>query len=391
MSQVNDRYRIAWWNAASWVLVGLSPTMIAGRDDPGTRPYWSLALVLVLGLSFAAALRFRAARTPFLLILVAGLAVASFLRTGDAALYVVALPHFWLYAGSTRRAIVLSGAGAVATVAGALVAGAEPGSGNNVVTLLAYPASVLLGLSVHQMVRRADERAQRLAAELEVTQRELAEAHRREGAAGERERLAREIHDTLAQGFASIVVLAEAARSGLASDPDRSARQLTSIENTARENLTEARILVGAGSAPEAAPAAGSVAQTLRRTLDRFTEDTGIAVEAELPDLDCDQTTRVALLRCTQESLANVRKHADATTVCVFLAADPYGEGSGIELEITDDGKGFVPAEAHGFGLDGMRRRLAELGGELTVTSSPGEGTRVLAAFPASLASNDRV
>jgi signal transduction histidine kinase len=62
----------------------------------------------------------------------------------------------------------------------------------------------------------------------------------------------------------------------------------------------------------------------------------------------------------------------------VVLAARP----DGIELEITDDGRGFVVATARGFGLAGMRKRLAELGGELVVTSSPGEGTRVLATIP---------
>lgn len=192
----------------------------------------------------------------------------------------------------------------------------------------------------------------------------------------ERERLAREIHDTLAQGFASIIVLAEAARSTLDTEPDRTARQLLSIEQTARENFAEARVLVG--SAPQSGLTPGSVAATLRRTLDRFAEDTGLTVLAELPEVLCDQQTRIALLRCTQESLANVRKHAGASTVSVFL--DRHADR--VELEITDDGRGFVVEESHGFGLDGMRKRVAELGGELTVTSSPGDGTRVLAALP---------
>jgi signal transduction histidine kinase len=124
--------------------------------------------------------------------------------------------------------------------------------------------------------------------------------------------------------------------------------------------------------------AAGSVTQTLRRTLDRFAEDTGLAVDADLADLECDQQTRIALLRCTQESLANVRKHARASTVGVVLVRRPYG----VELEITDDGTGFVVKESTGFGLDGMRKRLGELGGRLTVTSSVGDGTRILALIP---------
>lgn len=249
-------------------------------------------------------------------------------------------------------------------------------TGNVVFTLVGYAVGVLLGLWVHRIVEQSDERVGRLSAELESAQRRLAEAHRRQGAAEERERLAREIHDTLAQGFASIVVLAEAARSGLESDPARSAQQLLSIERTARENLAEARVLVG--SAPAGGVAPGSVARTLARTLDRFVQDTGLTVTADLPDLECDQQTRIALLRCTQESLANVRKHAAASTVGVVLARQQHG----VELEITDDGRGFVVEESRGFGLDGMRKRLAELGGELTVTSSVGDGTRVLAFIP---------
>jgi signal transduction histidine kinase len=120
------------------------------------------------------------------------------------------------------------------------------------------------------------------------------------------------------------------------------------------------------------------VAQSLRRVLDRFAEDTGLAVSAELPDIECDQPTRIGLLRCTQESLANVRKHAGATTVGVVLSQGRYG----VELEITDDGRGFVVEDSPGFGLDGMRKRLVELGGELVVTSSLGDGTRILAMIP---------
>ena len=172
-------------------------------------------------------------------------------------------------------------------------------------------------------------------------------------------------------------MLAEGGPGGARLRHARSAQQLRSIESTARENLAEARELVGSAHRPGQV-AAGSVAQTLRRTLDRFTEDTGLTVDADLEDVVCDQQTRIALLRCTQESLANVRKHARASTVGVVLTRQAYG----VELEITDDGTGFVVEESTGFGLDGMRKRLAELGGRLTVTSSVGDGTRVLALVP---------
>jgi signal transduction histidine kinase len=369
------------WYAVAWVLFGPCPTVLAVLDDPGTTKYWSLALTaaLVLGYAIVGLLPRNPVLRPraYLCVLVIGLGAMAALPGGGAALFVVTIPQFWIFSGGPRDAITFSGAAAAATALGSTVdQGWSPDfrTGDVVAALVGYAASVLLGLWLHRLVEQSDERARLLSAELESTQRQLAEAHRRQGAADERERLAREIHDTLAQGLASIVVLAEAARTGLDTDPARSARQLLSIENTARENLAEARTLVS--SAAQVAP--GSVARTLRRTLDRFAEDTGLTVIAELPDVECDQQTRIALLRCTQESLANVRKHAAASTVGVVLARHPHGA----ELEITDDGRGFVVEDSRGFGLDGMRKRLAELGGELTVTSSPGEGTRVLAVIP---------
>ncbi|MFB4305747.1 sensor histidine kinase [Actinomadura sp. GTD37] len=371
------------WYVTGWVLLGLVPPGIAVWDHPeGTRST-TLALLSLLALCYPVTGTLpgdpRLRRTAFLGVLAAGTGAVSYLMGGAASLLIVSLPHFWIFAGSPRRAIVLSGAATAATVAGAAAQSAPDGQvlpGNSVAALIGYAAGVLFGLWMHRVVGQHDDRARLLAADLADAERRLAEAQRRQGAADERERLAREIHDTLAQGFASIVVLAEAARGGLRSDPGRSAQQLTSIEQTARENLAEARVLVGAADQGSVAPA--SVARTLRRTLDRFAEDTGLSVSAELPDVECDQTTRIALLRCTQESLANVRKHAAASTVGVVLERGPHG----VELEITDDGRGFAVADSRGFGLDGMRRRLAELGGDLTVTSSPGDGTRILAMIP---------
>jgi signal transduction histidine kinase len=384
--QPNDRTQIRTlrrWYVVVWVLLGLFPPAIAVLDEPGARKYWSLALLAVLALGYAILARFPGnpvlrPRT-FLGVLVLSLGAMSYLLNGGAALFIATLPLFWIFAGRPRNAIAFSGAAAAATVAGSTAPqGWSPEflTGNVIFALIGYASSVLLGLWMHRVLGHSDERARRLSAELENARLRLVEAHQRQGATDERERLAREIHDTLAQGFASIIVLAEAARSSLDADPGKSAQQLLSIEQTARENFAEARVLVG--SAPASGLAPGSFAGTLRRTMDRFAEDTGLTVDAELPEVECDQPTRIALLRCTQESLANVRKHAAASTVGVVLAQHP----DSIELEVTDDGRGFIVNDSRGFGLDGMRKRLAELGGEVTVTSSPGEGTRILAMIP---------
>ncbi|MFC9796697.1 sensor histidine kinase [Streptomyces sp. NPDC127584] len=371
------------WYALVWVVLGLAPSVIGGLNDPAPQRYTALALLVVTGLGYAVVRCLPGnpvvRPTAYLCLLAGTVSAMAWLPGGGASLFIVSLPQFWILAASPRAAVVLSGAAAAGTVVGSVEwAGpwSEAVTGNTVFALIGYAAGVLVGTLLHRSAEEAAARALRLSTELESAQSELAEAHRRQGAVEERERLAREIHDTLAQGFASIIVLAEAARSTLGSEPERTARQLLSIEQTARENFAEARVLVG--SAPQSGLTPGPVGTTLRRTLDRFAEDTGITVLAELPELTCDQQTRIALLRCTQESLANVRKHAGASTVSVFLDR----QEDRIELEITDDGRGFVVERSRGFGLDGMRRRLAELGGELTVTSSPGDGTRVLAALP---------
>ena len=372
------------WNAVCWVLFAVMAVGLVAMDRPGGGTYAALALLGGVVLCYAVLDRFldNPVVRPhvYLSVLAVALGGLAYLRGNYAALFMVTLPHYWMFGRTPRASMGFLGLATAGTLAGSVLRqdgwSVEFFSETLVSTLIVVAVGVLIGLWAHSVVAQSTERA-RLIDELERTQAQLSEAHQRQGAADERERMAREIHDTLAQGFASIIVLAEAARAGLDSDTARSAQQLRSIESTARENLTEARELVASAHRP-GQMAAGSVAQTLRRTLDRFAEDTALTVNADLEDLVCDQQTRIALLRCTQESLANVRKHARASTVGVVLARQAYG----VELEITDDGTGFVVEESVGFGLDGMRKRLAELGGRLTVTSSVGDGTRVLAWVP---------
>ncbi|MGW9119201.1 sensor histidine kinase [Streptomyces sp. NPDC055663] len=378
------------WNAVCWVLFAAMAAGLAAMDGSVRDRYASLALLGCVVLCYALLDRFpdNPVVRPhvYLGVLVLALGGLAHLGGSYAALFMVTLPHYWMFGRTPRNSMGFLGLATAATLAGSWYR--EGGSlqffaETMVSTLIVVAVGVLIGLWAHSVVAQSAERA-RLIVELERTQAELSEAHQRQGAADERERMARDIHDTLAQGLASIVVLAEAARAGLDAEPARSAQQLRSIESTARENLAEARELVGSARQQGAAQA-GSVARTLRRILDRFAEDTGLTVAGELADVECDQQTRIALLRCTQESLANVRKHARASTVGVLLTLGPHG----VELEITDDGIGFVPGESKGFGLDGMRKRLAELGGRLTVTSSVGDGTRVLGVIPPAPAPGD--
>ena len=224
--------------------------------------------------------------------------------------------------------------------------------------------------------------------ETEVLHAELAEAQRSAGVLEERTRLSRDIHDSLAQGFSSILLLA---RAGAATpDPSAGRRLLAQIETSAADGLDEARRVVGA-LAP--APLESGLAEALRRLVGRLEEETGVCgelrVEGDVTSLP--PRLEVALLRVAQSALANVRQHAAATQVVLTLAE---AEDS-VRLDIVDDGRGFdvgvVLGEGAsagrdvtrgGYGLRASRQRLRELGGDLDVESEAGAGTAVSASVP---------
>jgi signal transduction histidine kinase len=236
---------------------------------------------------------------------------------------------------------------------------------------------VLSGKFILHVIEESRGRAD-LIAELEESRAEVARLSREAGTAAERERLAREIHDTLAQGFTSIVTLAEAIKSELDSDPAAARRHVELTARTARENLAEARTMVAA-----LAPAdltAGSLADAVRRQADRLADETGLTVRYEvdgaLPAFG--MAGEVVLLRGAQEALNNVRRHAGASAVAVRLSVV---DGS-VRLSVRDDGVGFDPDGVSGFGLRGMRSRAEQVGGTLSVRSGP-SGTELTLEVPA--------
>ncbi len=232
----------------------------------------------------------------------------------------------------------------------------------------------LLGI-IQQSTIRAE-----LITQLEATRAELAEVSREAGALAERQRLASEIHDTLAQGFSSILMLVQAADAQLERAPGSARAQLDLAAQTARDNLAEARSLVSGLTSAQLQ--AGTLTDALRRVAKRSGAELGIDASFEIagPDRALSAATEVVLLRTSQEALANVRKHASATMVAVRLCY----EADRVRLEVTDDGVGFDPAAVNGgYGLRGMRGRVAEAGGTVTVRSAPGSGTSVLVEVPA--------
>ena len=237
--------------------------------------------------------------------------------------------------------------------------------------------SIALGLWITSIAVRSHER-QRLLDERRATQDELAMVSRDAGVSSERERLAREIHDTIAQDLTGLVLTTQRARRELADGALPALdEQLAILEENARSALAETRALVAA-TAPIGL-ATGGIGDALDRLGARFARETGLAVTVSatgLPALDRD--TEVVLLRCAQEGLANVRKHARAGAASLTVAADD----DEVTLEVRDDGSGFDPgALSAGFGLSGMRERLALVDGRLAVASGA-TGTTLTVTLP---------
>ena len=217
---------------------------------------------------------------------------------------------------------------------------------------------------------------------------EARRAGRQAGVLRERQRMAHEIHDTLAQGFTSIVMNLEAAESIMLPDSGRAHHHLDQARLTARESLIEARRLVWA-LRPERLEEA-SLPEALAGLAERWSEESGIAAGVSTTGAQQPLPPRVeaTLFRVAQEALANVRKHArGASRVALTLSY----MGDAVALDARDDGAGFDPSrengrvrdkDSGGFGLKGMRERVEEAGGTLSIESVIGEGTTLAVELP---------
>lgn len=230
------------------------------------------------------------------------------------------------------------------------------------------------GRWIIRIIQQSRERADLVTA-LAAARAGLARAEHEAGALAERQRLATEIHDTLAQGFTSILMLLQAADAA----PDQARTYLDQAARTARENLAEARGLIAAQQ--PAALTGSSLHEALGRLAGQLAEETGIAADCGVTGgvRSLPPAAEVAVFRCAQEALANVRRHSAATTATLRL---DYRDDA-IRLRVSDNGVGFDPARERGTGLAGMEHRVAGAGGSLLVRSSPGAGTTLTVELPA--------
>ena len=234
--------------------------------------------------------------------------------------------------------------------------------------------------------RASQDRGQVYVYGADITERKEAEQTRQELAVTEeRNRLAREIHDSLAQGLTGIIWQLNMAERTVKSGGEQASQALERVRNLAKEALQEARRSVWDLRAGPLE--ARTLAEALREETNKVAVDAGLRFSFDVSGEDkvLPAGIEASILRICQESLANVVKHAKATEVIVNLAYDD----SKVKLMVQDNGTGFDPdapkprgKEVGGFGMISMRERARLLGGALTVRSKPGRGTIVEAALP---------
>jgi len=228
---------------------------------------------------------------------------------------------------------------------------------------------------------QANQRLEEMMAENTGLQAQLLTQAREAGAGDERQRMAREIHDTLAQGLTGIITQLEAAQQ-TGHDAERE-RRIGNATRLARDSLAEARRSVQA-LRPQALEDA-RFPDALAQEVARWSATSGVPAEVKTTGdaMAMHPEVEVTLLRVAQEALANVAKHAAATHAWVTLSY----MGDVLTLDVRDDGTGFAgPGRSEsggGFGLIAMRQRVNRLAGQVEIESEPGAGTAVSASLPA--------
>ncbi len=351
---------------------------------PGREAPWTIALGIVLLVSYlAGAFLARSASSQMLprvwLGVLTAIVLALLVLTPDATFLVFPLFFLHLHLLAFRWAIpavLVTTAVAIATFA----SHSEWTVGGVLGPLIGATVAIVIGLGYRALYREARQR-QLLIDELMATREKLAVREREAGMLQERSRLAREIHDTVAQGLSSIQMLLHAVEregSGTAA-----LEHVKLARETAATNLAEARRFIRELTPP--ALEQQTIGAALARLAATNSGDSLVVsfhVSGEAVELPMRIET--ALLRIAQATLANVRQHAGAGRAEITLSyLDDW-----VGLDIVDDGKGFSPravdeaaSDRTSFGLIAMRQRVEQLGGTLAIESRVGAGTAIAVGF----------
>lgn len=402
-----------WWHVlivgtalANALVAGFVAVSAATRAErtEGLVATGALLLIPVVWLAFGVKSIGEPRRGTVLIALVTLLvAVSMVLVPWTGFVQTLVYPLVWLVCVSARRSILVSIAIAVGIgVVSALYNGVDeipdilPGQ------LFSVAATCGIGLSISYAWRVADERRAVLE-QLTASQEQVQELSRLSGASVERERISRDLHDTLAQTLAGLAMLADRSAndiSRLRSDEAAAGEEAQAalraqeeradlIASLARDALAEARVLI-AENAPvrstDSADAGDSAEATfsdaLRRLVERFRRETGVLAEAriDVAPAALDRESEVVLLRCAQESLSNARRHSGASNVRLSVET----KDGDVVLQVADDGRGFeLTAEPAGYGLASLHDRANAISGSVDISSSPGSGTIVTVTIPA--------
>ncbi|MCX4703009.1 sensor histidine kinase [Streptomyces sp. NBC_01373] len=390
----DERWLGAVVHAAFFLLLGSSFARFLTRDQGGAHTGWVVALFAVFGLLYVLGRFLAPAPRPgspptrrHLVWLGSVSAVWLVLLALAPSATWCAMPLLFagLHALPPRIAVPVAAALTALVVASEIRVAEGPLNPNMVV---APPAVAAVATAVMVHLQRQGARQRVLIDDLVRTRHELAVTERRAGVLAERQRLATEIHDTLAQGLSSQQMLLQAAGRVWGTDPAAARAHVHRAAEITSRSLVEARRFVY-----DLAPA-DLAAHTLPGALAVLAEresGPGLTVEFRLDGEPGRLPERVeaALLRIAQGALANVREHAAATRAALTLTClddqislDVADDGRGIEADPSGTRSGPAPDSARGHGLPAMRIRARQAGGTLTVESTPGEGTVVSAAIP---------
>lgn len=205
-----------------------------------------------------------------------------------------------------------------------------------------------------------------------------AEEQQRNAIVAERTRFARDIHDTLAQGFTGIMMQLNAAEQRLQGDSADARVHIEKARQLATESLEEARRSVSALRA--GALSNGTLLDAMEQIGRKLTSDSGVQLDTKLEGQPyaLPEQCEANLLRIAQEAMTNAVRHSGTARIGIRLA---YRTGS-VALQVGDSGRGMSGVEPSGFGVDGMRERARQIGGEIQILSDPGRGTRIVVTVP---------
>lgn len=251
-----------------------------------------------------------------------------------------------------------------------------------IITLGLMIISILIGAFITSIIRQSTDR-QHLIDELTRSRANLMKVEREAGQLTERQRIARDIHDSLAQHFTSIIMHLSATKH---SKPESVQSAVQQAENAAREGLNEIRRIVW-DMQPEQFEKA-SLVEAVEELAARWSTENNIQVKMKVTGNPRPLTSsaETALLRISQEAMHNIKKHAQAKNVNITFS---FMEDIFV-MDIADDGLGFEPSKIkNGFGMKTMRDRAEELSGTLTIESEQGTGTAIAVSIPISEENDD--